>query len=663
MESICSYLPASILGHLILEEKADSSNNIDNKNSTTTNIIDQLPTSNSYETVVLFADVSGFTAMCEQLGLKGEKGNELLAKHLNSYFEMLQKIVSGQGGDVFKFAGDAIIVLWPPSPEDITSKVRRAAQCAVDISDKLQEAVMAEGVRLSVKVGIGVGNITILNVGGLLNRLEYLAIGNPLAQAFHAEHQATKREVVASPEAWKHIEEYFNATITNDGHAFLKQCIQPIRKVNIHKTAGFLNNITQNVINKAKRYVTPAIVDAATRNEDRWISEKRRITVLFVNLGVGESELVNMQTQKDFLHVHTIITMVQKAVYKYEGSLNKFLMDDKGSTLIAVFGLPPCSHDDDSIRGILAANEIYFSLANYGLRASIGVTTGPAFCGVIGARGRREYSILGDIVNLSARLMQHATINATGVLIGPNAYKSANKQLSSSSNCWIPIQFFPLNSIKVKGKSKPIKIYKPFIRSHQENHFITLDILRNNIPKLLLSPIKSYKEDACNLLQSLEHNILQLSIYNQILNILQANSSTTNSCILLSSEWGLGKTHLLYTLIVNMLYNDSQQLRINAKYLLLAKGNTYKTRTNSYDIWKQILIQLLTQFYPLETDYHILIRELLQHQLSNIQQISCLNDLSSNFFHFEENRYSKSLNKEQRLQILKRFILFYLVPL
>jgi len=37
----------------------------------------------------------------------------------------------------------------------------------------------------------------------------------------------------------------------------------------------------------------------------------------------------------------------------YKGSLNKVLMDDKGSTLLVVFGLPPMSHQDDAVRGIL----------------------------------------------------------------------------------------------------------------------------------------------------------------------------------------------------------------------------------------------------------------------------------------------------------------------
>jgi class 3 adenylate cyclase len=50
-----------------------------------------------YETVVLFADVSGFTKMCEALGKKGTRGDELLAKTLNSYFEMMVRAMSSQG--------------------------------------------------------------------------------------------------------------------------------------------------------------------------------------------------------------------------------------------------------------------------------------------------------------------------------------------------------------------------------------------------------------------------------------------------------------------------------------------------------------------------------------------------------------------------------------
>merc|ERR1712228_489045 len=89
-------------------------------------------------------------------------------------------------------------------------------------------------------------------------------------------------------------------------------------------------------------------------------------------------------------------------------------MDDKGSTLIAVFGLPPLAHEDDSARGIQGALAICHNLSELGFTASIGVTTGPAYCGVVGNYHRREYSVLGDTVNLSARLMQYALKKKSG---------------------------------------------------------------------------------------------------------------------------------------------------------------------------------------------------------------------------------------------------------
>jgi class 3 adenylate cyclase len=55
-------------------------------------------------------------------------------------------------------------------------------------------------------------------------------------------------------------------------------------------------------------------------------------------------------------------------------------------------------------------------LWDQGLTASVGVTTGVVFCGVVGATMRKEYTVLGDTVNLSARLMQYACANGGGVV-------------------------------------------------------------------------------------------------------------------------------------------------------------------------------------------------------------------------------------------------------
>ena len=61
-------------------------------------------------------------------------------------------------------------------------------------------------------------------------------------------------------------------------------------------------------------------------------------------------------------------------------------------------------------RGVLASLAISAFLQEMGAEPAVGVATGIAFCGVVGhPGGRREYTVLGDIVNLSARLMQRAT--------------------------------------------------------------------------------------------------------------------------------------------------------------------------------------------------------------------------------------------------------------
>ena len=64
---------------------------------------------------------------------------------------------------------------------------------------------MAENVYLSVKVGIGVGMVSILHMGGVLNRVEFVPVGEPLVQAFNAEHHAEPKEVILSKDVREYV--------------------------------------------------------------------------------------------------------------------------------------------------------------------------------------------------------------------------------------------------------------------------------------------------------------------------------------------------------------------------------------------------------------------------------------------------------------------------
>src|SRR5437762_1402015 len=62
---------------------------------------------------VLFADISGFTALSERLTTRGPEGVEELTQVLNVYFGKLIEVIAAHGGDVAKFAGDALLAFWP----------------------------------------------------------------------------------------------------------------------------------------------------------------------------------------------------------------------------------------------------------------------------------------------------------------------------------------------------------------------------------------------------------------------------------------------------------------------------------------------------------------------------------------------------------------------
>ena len=77
------------------------------------------PSATPFPAAILFLDISGFTALNEKLSILGSGGPEQLSKHLNSYFGKLIEVVTSNGGDVLKFAGDALICMFGDPSEKL----------------------------------------------------------------------------------------------------------------------------------------------------------------------------------------------------------------------------------------------------------------------------------------------------------------------------------------------------------------------------------------------------------------------------------------------------------------------------------------------------------------------------------------------------------------
>jgi class 3 adenylate cyclase len=121
-----------------------------------------IPNEHTYNNAtLLFLDVSGFTSLTEQYSNDAHLGIDQLTRTLNSYFDKLVYEILTHDGDLYKFAGDAILALWT---NEITGP-QQALKCALHLQQKCGAYETDVGVILRLKVALAYGSVTALFVG------------------------------------------------------------------------------------------------------------------------------------------------------------------------------------------------------------------------------------------------------------------------------------------------------------------------------------------------------------------------------------------------------------------------------------------------------------------------------------------------------------------
>jgi tetratricopeptide (TPR) repeat protein len=237
--------------------------------------------------------------------------------------------------------------------------------------------------------------------------------------------------------------------------------------------------------------------------------------------------------------VQAVVAAVQPILRRYEGSLKQLIVDDKGLTVIAVFGLPPLAHEDDAARATKAALKVQAALRDLGMRCAIGVATGRAFCGAVGGDLHREYDVIGDVMNLAARLMQ----TAPDTILCDTATQSAARS---------HLRFRALPTISVRGKADPIAVYCPLETARTRDRQWTM-VGRGDERTLLTRR-----------LQDLE--------------------AGRGGLVMIEGEPGIGKSRLLADLL--------EQARTRGVQSLAGTGDAIET-TTPYHAWRPVFIELL----------------------------------------------------------------------
>ena len=500
------------------------------------------PVSGSFEAAVLFVDISGFTALTERLAQKGAIGVEELTTHLNAYFGQLIELIIAHKGDIFKFAGDAMLAIWPAESMSLDLATYCAAQCALAILNDLGK-YQAANTELRLHMGIGAGKLQEFYIGGLNGRWEYLVAGEPIAQVGLAETAAGIGEVCLSLTAWELIKDQFVGTLLASNVVRLEgfnllTSVADRRLLNIGESPPIA--IYDEMQERLERYVSVGVVERLKVGQTNWLGDLRRVSVMFLNLPGMDYDTDGVL---DF--ISTIINSIQNILQVYEGTLNKFLVDDKGSTLVIGFGLPPFSHEDDSVRCAIAGMALLENLRSLGLQPKIGIATGTCYSGVIGSQQRREYTIIGAVVNLAARLMQAAQ---DGILCDERTFELAKTR----------IQFESLTPIKLKGIKDAVQVFYPLREVRQ-------DLPWWMVGKTEKSIVGREKERLL-----LGHKLEQVKL-------------GVSGVVVICGEAGIGKSCLIENLLL-----QAQELGVGS---LVGAGNAI-ARSKPYHAWNAVFSHL-----------------------------------------------------------------------
>ena len=406
----------------------------------------------------LAQDISGFSALNEHFAKDGGDGLGQMMSLVNMYFQQMIKITSACGGDVIKFAGDALICLWTQQGEAATapvqaSTVHRAIACAMELQDALHDCPMTDRIRLSLKIGVGIGQVTMFYVGGHAGRCEYFAAGPALRDCFAACDIAVSGDVIVSAAVWSEVHEECESLERSNGFRALTAMTKTMRKKSVNRTM-----ITQEVsVETLRGYVPPVMLSACALEASigqslrGWTVSVVQASVLFVNLGIGG---LMDQLALDCTKIHVAVLTVQRIVQTLSGCIHRFTVDDKGCVMKVVFGahLP---HEDQPYRALLAALQLRQALSLQGIQPAVGVASGLSLIGPVGSATRQEFTVHGDKIILAARLMSLAAKYGGMVLCDEQTYASTRDD----------VRFVQLQPVELKGKSAVVRPYRPVASS------------------------------------------------------------------------------------------------------------------------------------------------------------------------------------------------------
>ncbi len=425
------------------------------------------------EGALLFADVSGSTALAERLSVLGREGTEVVTETLNSYFGTMIRLIEEAGGDLVTFGGDALLVLFE-GPAPAHTATATALRLLDELAGFTRDVPGIDSFPLSLHIGVEAGRVALVSAGNP-QALRYSAMGRAVRDVARAEGYGGSGELVLGPQAWAAVAKQAAGEPIEAEPTFVR--VRGLSGANGPVPAPAPEAITPALsvaaldelarqLDRISPYLPPHLLARilADPNRPRVEADLRPVSVLFAQVA-GLGELVErLPAPEAAAAVDALLRPLQAAVTQFGGFVNKLDLAEDGDKLMAVFGAP-VAHEDHAERAARAALLMQQSLPEQqtmaGLKLRIGLNTGNVFAGNVGTAGRKEYTVMGDAVNVAARVMSAAAWGevrlaaATAGLVGHALICDDERQVAAKGKSE------PLTLLRLAGERDNVQLEAP----------------------------------------------------------------------------------------------------------------------------------------------------------------------------------------------------------
>ena len=383
------------------------------------------------DATILLADVSGFTKLSERLARRGREGAEELVQAIGGCFGPLLRLAYEDGGSLLKLGGDALLLLFE-GDDHLPRACRTAAGMRRLLLDVGRLRTSVGSVVLRMSQGIHSGELHLFLVGE--SHRELLVAGAGATAVTRMEKAAGAGEIVLSPQTAKRLPASCRGALRGDGRLLLSPPPAPPKAAPGVVPHPGLEAVASCLSTEVRAHALSGHLPP----------EHRQVTVAFVRFEGTDALIEEEGPQAAAAELGALVADVQRALDERQVCFLESDVDVDGGKLMLTAGAPRMVGDDTE-RMLLALRRIVDGRRRLGVR--IGVNRGNSFCGDVGTRFRRSYSVMGDTVNLAARITANAPLG--------EVYATATA-LEASTGAFAATRLEPL---AVKGKSQPVPVW------------------------------------------------------------------------------------------------------------------------------------------------------------------------------------------------------------